>query len=139
MSLTLRGITTIIMAVALALSLLPSVTHAGGYYRHRHWHHHHYHRHYYRHHYHHRHGVRLWIDLRPYPGGWVALPAERGEYRVWTPSVQVVQPERSEAIEQSPQEPYCREFQRDVIIDGKSERAYGTACLQPDGSWKIVP
>ncbi|MDM7946552.1 MAG: RT0821/Lpp0805 family surface protein [Oceanibaculum nanhaiense] len=33
---------------------------------------------------------------------------------------------------------YCREFQQTVIIGGKSENAYGTACRQPDGSWKIV-
>jgi surface antigen len=32
---------------------------------------------------------------------------------------------------------YCREFQNTVIIDGKSENAYGTACRQPDGSWQI--
>jgi len=32
---------------------------------------------------------------------------------------------------------YCREFQSDVIVGGKSEKAYGTACRQPDGSWKI--
>ena len=32
---------------------------------------------------------------------------------------------------------YCREFQSDVVIDGKNERAYGTACRQPDGSWKV--
>ena len=32
---------------------------------------------------------------------------------------------------------YCREFQSDVIIGGKSEKAYGTACRQPDGSWKV--
>jgi surface antigen len=32
---------------------------------------------------------------------------------------------------------YCREFQSDVTIDGKNERAYGTACRQPDGSWKV--
>src|SRR6266700_6282889 len=32
---------------------------------------------------------------------------------------------------------YCREFQNDVIIGGKSEKAYGTACRQPDGSWKV--
>jgi surface antigen len=25
-----------------------------------------------------------------------------------------------------------------VTIVGKTERAYGTACRQPDGSWKIV-
>lgn len=32
----------------------------------------------------------------------------------------------------------CREFQQTVVIGGKSESAYGTACLQKDGSWKIV-
>jgi surface antigen len=32
---------------------------------------------------------------------------------------------------------YCREFQNTVVIDGKNENAYGTACRQPDGSWKI--
>jgi hypothetical protein len=32
----------------------------------------------------------------------------------------------------------CREFQQMVTIDGKSERAYGTACQEPDGSWKMV-
>ena len=33
---------------------------------------------------------------------------------------------------------YCREFQQDVTIGGKTERAYGTACQQPDGAWEIV-
>ena len=32
---------------------------------------------------------------------------------------------------------YCREFQNEVTIDGKKENAYGTACRQPDGSWKV--
>jgi surface antigen len=32
----------------------------------------------------------------------------------------------------------CREFQQTVTIGGRTERAYGTACRQPDGSWKIV-
>ena len=31
----------------------------------------------------------------------------------------------------------CREFQQEVTIAGETEQAYGTACLQPDGSWKI--
>jgi surface antigen len=34
---------------------------------------------------------------------------------------------------------YCREFTQTVTIDGWSERAYGTACRQPDGSWRIIP
>lgn len=33
---------------------------------------------------------------------------------------------------------YCREFQQEVTVGGRSERAYGTACRQPDGAWKIV-
>lgn len=32
----------------------------------------------------------------------------------------------------------CREFQQTVTIGGKSERAYGTACLQADGAWEVV-
>lgn len=32
----------------------------------------------------------------------------------------------------------CHEFQQDVTIGGKTEHAYGIACQQPDGSWKIV-
>lgn len=33
---------------------------------------------------------------------------------------------------------YCREYQTSVSIDGRTEQAYGTACRQPDGSWKVV-
>jgi surface antigen len=33
---------------------------------------------------------------------------------------------------------YCREFTQTVQIGGRSEEAYGTACRQPDGSWKVV-
>ena len=32
----------------------------------------------------------------------------------------------------------CREFQQTVTIGGRTEQGYGTACLQPDGSWEIV-
>ena len=32
----------------------------------------------------------------------------------------------------------CREFRQEVIISGNREEAYGTACLQPDGAWKVV-
>lgn len=33
---------------------------------------------------------------------------------------------------------YCREYQQTVTIGGETERAYGTACRQPDGSWRVV-
>lgn len=32
----------------------------------------------------------------------------------------------------------CREFRQEVIISGNREEAYGTACMQPDGAWKVV-
>lgn len=33
---------------------------------------------------------------------------------------------------------YCREFNQTVKIGGKNEQAFGKACRQPDGTWKIV-
>ncbi len=33
---------------------------------------------------------------------------------------------------------YCREFQQTITVGGRTEDAYGTACRQPDGSWKIA-
>ncbi len=39
---------------------------------------------------------------------------------------------------QTAQGTYCREYLQTVTIDGREERAYGTACRQPDGSWQIV-
>lgn len=33
---------------------------------------------------------------------------------------------------------YCREFSQNITVGGQTERAYGTACRQPDGTWKIV-
>ncbi|MFM2130244.1 MAG: 17 kDa surface antigen precursor [Pseudomonadota bacterium] len=33
---------------------------------------------------------------------------------------------------------YCREYQQTVTVGSKTEQAYGRACRQPDGSWKIM-
>jgi surface antigen len=33
---------------------------------------------------------------------------------------------------------YCREYQQTVTIGGREQRAYGTACRMPDGTWQIV-
>lgn len=33
---------------------------------------------------------------------------------------------------------YCREYQDTATIDGKPEQVKGTACRQPDGSWKAT-
>ena len=33
---------------------------------------------------------------------------------------------------------YCREFEQTVTVGGKTERATGVACRQPDGTWRIL-
>ena len=33
---------------------------------------------------------------------------------------------------------YCREFQSEVTVGGQKQSAHGTACREPDGSWRIV-
>ncbi len=33
---------------------------------------------------------------------------------------------------------YCREYQSTVDVGGQTQKAFGTACRQPDGTWKVV-
>jgi len=33
---------------------------------------------------------------------------------------------------------YCRPFSQETRIAGHRQETYGTACLQPDGSWRIA-
>jgi len=33
---------------------------------------------------------------------------------------------------------YCREYRETIDIDGQRQQAHGTACREPDGSWRIV-
>ena len=33
---------------------------------------------------------------------------------------------------------YCREYQTVINVGGRQETAYGTACKQPNGDWKVV-
>jgi surface antigen len=33
---------------------------------------------------------------------------------------------------------YCREYTQTITVGGERQQSYGTACRQPDGSWKIV-
>lgn len=33
---------------------------------------------------------------------------------------------------------YCREYRTTANIAGKQQQMYGTACRQPDGSWKMM-
>jgi len=33
---------------------------------------------------------------------------------------------------------YCREYQSTIYIGGRPQQSHGTACRQPDGTWRIV-
>lgn len=33
---------------------------------------------------------------------------------------------------------YCREYTQEVLIGGEKQKAYGRACREADGSWRIV-
>jgi surface antigen len=33
---------------------------------------------------------------------------------------------------------WCREYRTTVTVGGLAQQAFGTACRQPDGTWKVV-
>jgi surface antigen len=39
---------------------------------------------------------------------------------------------------QNSQGTYCRQYQTTVVIDGRPETGVGTACRQPDGTWRMT-
>ena len=49
-----------------------------------------------------------------------------------------ITPRRTYRVQRGSTTRYCREFQQTITVGGKTERAYGRACRQPDGSWRIV-
>ena len=115
-----------------------------GKHRHGHWKHAHRQGHWkraYRHgHRHHHHGHHHYapVDIT-----WLFGPAFShvmpGEALVWQDPAyrdpyQVV-PTRDYRTAQGR---YCREYQATATVGGRLQQTYGTACLQPDGAWRIV-
>jgi len=39
---------------------------------------------------------------------------------------------------QDSQGQYCREYQTTVVIDNRPQSGHGTACREPDGTWRLV-
>lgn len=39
---------------------------------------------------------------------------------------------------QQPDGAYCREYTTTAVIDGRTQKTYGTACRQQNGAWKLV-
>lgn len=42
-----------------------------------------------------------------------------------------------QATYQAPSGAYCREYQHTIHVGGQPQQGYGTACRQPDGSWRV--
>jgi hypothetical protein len=57
---------------------------------------------------------------------------------IYVPAPVYVPPSPRVYVVPQAQQPYCREYQGDAVINGSGQPFYGTACLQPDGSWRIV-
>jgi hypothetical protein len=57
-------------------------------------------------------------------------PPQQPVYVQPGPTFQPVQPQASNG--------YCREYQSTQIVGGRPQTMVGTACQQPDGSWRIV-
>jgi hypothetical protein len=89
---------------------------------------------------HHRHHRSVFVDLG------FRFPGHR---HYWAPPAVVYAPRRPVYVVPPPvvvQSPpaasssgYCREFQSQVRVGNSVREGYGTACLQPDGSWRVVP
>ncbi len=47
-----------------------------------------------------------------------------------------VTPTRTASNEKSGED--CREYEHEIVVDGKKEMVKGTACRRPDGSWRVI-
>ena len=67
----------------------------------------------------------------------IGAVSQPGEVIIWNSggAVGTVQTTRSGVSSSGRQ---CREYQQTVTVGGRTEQAYGTACLQPDGAWEII-
>jgi len=81
-----------------------------------------------------------WIYSDPYPRYY---PPARYAPQVYMAPPPVYQQPSMEAMPASPvyrtaQGQYCREYQSMIQVQGMMQPSFGTACLMPDGVWRIV-
>ena len=94
---------------------------------HRHHHRHHHPRHYY--------GPAFHYGYYHYPPVYYP-PPPRVVYVPAPPPVMSAVP--ASPVYRAPNGQYCREYQSTVSVGGVPQPSYGTACQQPDGSWRVV-
>ena len=61
-----------------------------------------------------------------------------GEPVIWSDNADVIGSVTPVWEGQSNSGQYCREYRHEISVGDRTEIAYGTACLRPDGSWEIV-
>lgn len=88
---------------------------------------------YWRHHHHH-HGY--WRHWHPRPR-YHRPPVYDDDIEDWQPAPAGPEPSAASPPPSAPAA-YCREYTTTVVIDGVEREAYGTACRQKDGSWRIM-
>jgi hypothetical protein len=136
------ALTVVDLALILGLSLAapPAAAdsfffgYSSGYRHHRHYGHHHY-PHYWRPRYHYG-----YYYYPPPPVVYAPPPV------VYAPPPVVYAPAPLPPLAAVPTSPvyrasngqYCREYQATVRVDGVPQPSHGTACLQPDGTWRVV-
>lgn len=101
------------------------------------WHHHPHYRPYY------AYGAPVYVPppvyyVAPPPPPVVVAPPPAVVYQAPPPPPMVVDATPVAPAYTTPQGQTCREYQTTVRIGNMMQPSYGTACLQPDGSWRIV-
>ncbi|WP_119420964.1 hypothetical protein [Desertibaculum subflavum] len=104
------------------------------YYGHRHYGHRHYgpprHAYYY-------YGPRFYYPPPP-PRVVYYYPPPPPVFYVPVPRGPAVAAHPTSPVFQTPQGQHCREYQANLNIGGAVQPSYGTACLQPDGTWRLM-
>lgn len=74
----------------------------------------------------------------PPPPRVVYAPAPPPVYYAPPPAVVYQQPQTLPGGPLQAAQNYCREYQSTTVVNNQPVQSFGTACLQPDGSWRIV-
>ncbi len=82
------------------------------------------------HHWHHKKIVYVPVYYQPYPPPQVVyVQSQPVQQVIFASNVPGYQNDNGQ---------YCREYNALVYVGGQKQSGYGTACYQPDGSWKII-
>ncbi|MDD3181261.1 MAG: hypothetical protein PHD48_00415 [Alphaproteobacteria bacterium] len=92
------------------------------------------HRQSYRPHYYRPHSSLIYVQ--PSPTVIYETPVIQVPPQYVTESALVADPASASYVNETGQ--LCREYQSMALVNGQQSQIYGTACLQPDGAWRVV-